>query len=183
MQQLRIEKERMLMNDKEEGKKSTPYFLLFALFHVLLILFFLFVIVSTLVSVSKKEEIFLFCGRKLWNLLFIHVVMPFCVAIIPLILSFFVIPILLSYTHKNPFWLFLFPLLFVIAYNATMLSLGIEYVLEAESNERCYAVISQTHLIILSWTFIVIDSVSLFIELMFLFIMLCIQGLDQSVKT
>ena len=174
----------MIQQQQEEDKRKPKTCLIIcSVIHIILIIIFLDLIITTLYIVTKNERIFLVCGKKMWNLLFIHLMVPICTIVIPLVIGFFMVPILLTYTHKNPFWLFLFSVLCFIAYNATMLSMGIEYVIEAQNNEICSAALSGTHLVLLTWIFISIDSIALFIELCCLLIMLCIQGFDQNVKT
>jgi hypothetical protein len=158
--------------------------ILYSIIHVILIVCFGILIIYTVMSVANDgDEVFSICSRDLWKLLFIHTIILICITILLCILCVSMPPILLNYTHKNPFWLFLFPLLFCIAYSAIMTSLGIQYVIDTQ-NKVCYATLTEKPLlIILTWVFIVIDSIALLVELSCLFFMLCIQGFDKSIKS
>jgi hypothetical protein len=157
--------------------------ILYSIIHVVLILSFAILIIYTVMSVARDDDkVFSICSRDLWKLLFIHTTILICITILLCILCVSMPPILLNYTHKNPFWLFIFPLVFCITYNAIMMSLGIKYVIDAQ-NKVCYAALTEKPLlIILTWVFIVIDSISLLLEVSCLFFMLCIQGFDKSIK-
>lgn len=142
-------------------------------------MFFYVLCIYSLVTGKGETEI---CGHDLWNLLLMHLVMPFVVILFFFMVALLVYPFLLSCTHRNPFCLFFIPLVLLMTYNATMLGLGIKFLTEA--NQECSDALTKASqaispsgplLIILSWVYVVLDALSLFVETISLLFLICVQ--------
>lgn len=159
-------------------KRSCCYIVL-KIIYFLLVMFFYVLCIYSLVTANSETEV---CGRDLWNLLLMHLVMPFIAVSFFLMVALLVYPFLLSCTHRNPFCLFFVPLLLLFAYNCTMLVLGIKFL--TDTKQECSDALTKASkdispsaplLIVLSWVYVAIDALSLLTEIISLLFLICVQ--------
>lgn len=162
--------------------------MMFSVVHILAMLFFFILIIYTLIT-NFNLNTSKVCGNDLWILLLMHFIMPFILGLILYIISTFISPFLLIWTHTNPFWILLPPLLIIFVYNNTLLALGIRSLLQVQNNDICLHALKnatqdfspdQPLLIILSWVFVGIDSLAVLCEILMLFSMFFIQSLTVN---
>jgi hypothetical protein len=165
--------------------KTSYLYTFFSFLHVALVLCFLGLIIYALASINADSAaVFAMCDRTLWDLLLVHLVLPFILGLVFLVASFTLSPFLLACTHQNPFWLMLVPLLIVMGYSSTMLGLTVQSILRSQQSDQCIAVLREPTrsispdtplIIILSWVFVAIDSLASLGELCFLVFLVGIQ--------
>lgn len=162
----------------EDDAQKRPIFIhcLFSLIHILLTILFISVNIYALSTVNSSPTALSVCGKDLWNLLLVHIIMPILMGFLFCILALVLSPFMLQCTHRHPVYLFLIPLLTMAVYNSTMLCLGIKYIIDVQNKkgEDCVQALTEASkglspnfplLIVLSWVFVAIDSLSLLLQL------------------
>jgi hypothetical protein len=165
-------------------KRSFSYYF-FSVIYIGLTISFLALCIYTLATVNNNANAVELCGRDLWTILLLHITLPFLLTFVFIISTMLISPFLLQCTHKNPFCLFFIPLTILIAYNGIMLGMGIRFILDAEKNkEGCVAALTEASkgaspdlplLIVLSWVYVGLDSISLLGGTCSFIFLICVQ--------
>ena len=175
----------MRMEKPRGAQRRSISFFFFSAIHLGLFISFLVLCIYALATVNDDAKAIELCGRGLWTFLLLHITLPFLISFVFIISTLLISPFLLQCTHKNPFCLFFIPLTIFVAYNSTMLAMGVRFILDAEKDkEGCVAALTEASkgvspdlplLIVLSWVYVGIDSLCLLGEICFIIFLTCVQ--------